>query len=90
MPNDWRPRSVRNPRGNFDTHFSDASAWELIASELEAGREVETIRLNKPPGAEGYVMLIELEPDASPLYVKVQLSKSQKIIGRSFHYSEKY
>ena len=87
IPTDWRPGSVRNPHGDFDTHFSDQSAWELIASELEVYREVKIISLDKPPGAKGYVMLIELEPDASPVYVKVQLM-GQKIIGRSFHYSE--
>ena len=81
IPTDWRPRSVRNPHGDFDTHFSNESAWELIASELEACREVEIISLDKLPGAKGYVMLIELEPDASPVYVKVQL-RGNKVIGR--------
>ena len=78
---------VRNPRGDFETHFSNEGAWELIASELESGRKVETIKLIKPPGTKGYVMLIDLEPNASPVYVKVQL-RGNKIIGRSFHYSE--
>ena len=78
-----------NPDGILDTHFSDAAAWELIASQLEADCEVETIILEKPPGATGYVMLIELEPDAKPIYIKLQLG-SGKIFGRSFHYSEKH
>ena len=86
-PTDWRPHSVRNPGGILNTQFSDAAAWELIASQLEAGCEVETIILDKPPGAKGYVMLIELEP-GRPIYIKLQLG-SGKIIGRSFHYSEK-
>ena len=86
-PTDWRPQSVRNPGGILDTHFSDAAAWDLIVSQLEAGCEVETIILDKPPGAKGYVMLIELEP-RRPIYIKLQLG-SGKIIGRSFHYSEK-
>ena len=80
---------MRNPRGDFDTHFTDASAWELIASELEAGCAVETIDLTLPRGAKGYVMLIELEPNEPPVYVKVQLGARQ-VIGRSFHYSEIY
>lgn len=86
-PTDWRPHSVRNPDGIFDTHFSDAAAWDLIVSQLFADCEVETIILEKPPGATGYVMLIELEP-GRPIYIKLQLG-SGKIIGRSFHYSEK-
>ena len=44
--------------------------------------------LRKPRGAKGYVMKIDLEPGGVPLYVKVQLGAG-KIIGRSFHYSEK-
>lgn len=88
-PTDWRPGSVRNPHGGFEPSFTDASAWDFIADRLEADCEVETIILKKPPGAKGYVMLIELEPCERPVYIKVQLG-SGKIIGRSFHYSEHY
>ena len=86
-PTNWRPGEVRNPYGMLASHFTDAAAWELIASTLESGHEVETIELRKPPGATGYVMTIDLEPGRAPLYVKLQLG-SGKIIGRSFHYSE--
>ena len=86
-PTEWSPGEVRNPAGMLDTHFSDAAAWELIASRLEDGHEVETIELQKPPGATGYVMKINLEPDAPTLYIKLQLGSGQ-IIGRSFHYSK--
>ena len=48
---------------------------------------MEPVTLRKPEGAKGYVMKIEIEPDAPLLYVKLQLG-SGKIIGRSFHYSE--
>lgn len=87
-PTDWRPQSVRNPGGIVDTHFTDAAAWDLIVSQLSADCEVEPIILEKPPGATGYVMLIELDPDEKPIYIKLQLG-SGKIIGRSFHYSQK-
>ena len=86
-PTEWRPGEVRNPDGMLDTHFSDAAAWELIASKLEDGHDVETVELQKPPGATGYVMKIDLEPDAPTLYVKLQFGSGQ-IIGRSFHYSK--
>ena len=87
QPTDWRPGQVRNPDGLLDTQFTDASAWELIASKIESGYPLETIQLEKPPGATGYVMRIDLEPSQPQLYVKLQLG-SGKIIGRSFHYSE--
>ena len=86
-PTDWRPGRVRNPDGLLDTHFTDASAWELIATRLEHGEEVRVIELQTPRGAKGYVMTIDLGPNVPALYVKLQLG-SGKIIGRSFHYSE--
>ncbi len=87
-PTDWRPQQVRNPNGLLEEHFSDPAAWELIASKLEEGHPLEEIKLDKPPGATGYVMLIDLEPGQPKLYVKLQLGSGQ-IIGRSFHYSER-
>ena len=86
-PTDWRPNEVHNPDGVLDTHFTSSTAWELIATRLENGEEVEVIELNQPRGAKGYVMLIDLGSDVPDLYVKVQLGAG-KIFGRSFHYSE--
>ena len=86
-PTDWRPGQVRNPTGRLDSHFTDATAWEFVASKLETFHPVEKIRLDKPPGAIGYVMKIDIEPNRPQLYVKLEL-RSGKIIGRSFHYSE--
>ena len=77
---------MRNPQGVIEMYFNDTSAWELIAEQLKAGCPVEEVRLNKPPGAKGYVLLIDLEPNQPQLYVKLQLGAG-KIIGRSFHYS---
>ena len=71
----------------LDTHFTPSTAWELIATRLENGEEVEVIELNQPRGAKGYVMLIDLGSDVPDLYVKLQLGAG-KIFGRSFHYSE--
>jgi len=85
-PTDWRPGQVRNPSGILDTHFTDAAAWEFIASRLEDGHPVEIVELRKPAGSTGYVMKIDIEPGRPQLYVKLQLG-SGKIIGRSFHYS---
>ncbi len=86
-PTKWRPNEVRNPDGVLDTHFTESTAWELIATRLENGEEVEVIELNQPKGAKGYVMLIDLGSDVPDLYVKLQLGAG-KIFGRSFHYSD--
>ena len=84
-PTEWRPQEVRNPNGLLAPYFTDADAWELIASRLECGHQVEVVELRKPPGRTGYVMMIDLGTDE--VYVKLQLGAGQ-IIGRSFHYSE--
>lgn len=83
----WRPTEVRNPTAVLDTHFTEETAWEFIASRLEAGEEVEVIELKKPPGAKGYVMKIALGSDLPKLYVKLSMG-SARVFGRSFHYSE--
>ena len=85
-PTDWRPGTVVNPDGVLDTHFTDAAAWEFIATTIESGHQIEIVELRKPPGAKGYVMKINLQPDQPQLYIKLQLGPG-KIIGRSFHYS---
>ena len=69
-------------------YFDDHAAWELIASRLEGGHEVETVALDQPRGRKGYVMKIDLNPGRPRLYVKLQLG-SGEVIGRSFHESER-
>ena len=86
-PTKWQPGQIRNPRGLLDGYFTDAAAWDLIASKLEDGHPVEVIELEHPKGRTGYVMKIELDPEDRALYVKLQLG-SGKIIGRSFHHSD--
>ena len=88
-PTDWRPTEVLNPSGLLDTHFTDATAWEFIASRLEAGEDVEVILFRKPKGRHGYVMKIDLGPGLPELYVKLQMG-ARGVIGRSFHYSEQW
>ena len=86
-PAEWQPWQVVNPSGEFDTHFTEPGAWELIASALEDGHDVEVVHLRQPPGHKAYVMKIKLD-DVNPLlYVKLQLGPG-KVIGRSFHYSK--
>ncbi len=87
-PTDWRPGDVPNPDGLLLPYFDDDSAWELIASRLEKGHDVETIVLDQPPGKTGYVMKIDLNPGRPLLYVKLELGP-RMVIGRSFHESER-
>ena len=55
-PTKWCPGQVRNPDGVLDSYFTDISAWEFVAAMLENGHPVEVMRLDKPPGAKGYVV----------------------------------
>ena len=87
-PTDWRPNQVRNPNGQLDGYFTDLTAWNLVAERLEQGEEVDVIDLHQPKGAKGYVMMIDLGPMEPMVYVKLEL-RPGKIIGRSFHYSER-
>lgn len=86
-PTDWCPGHVRNLNAVLGNAFTDISAWDLIATKLEDGHPVETVELNRPPGKTGYVMKIDLGQER-PVYVKLQLA-GKKVIGRSFHYSDR-
>lgn len=86
QPTRWCPNQVRNPDGVLDEYFTNLTAWELIASRLEDGEEIEVIELRQPKGATGYVMRINLGAEVPKVYVKLQL-RSGRIFGRSFHYT---
>ena len=73
-----------NPEAAFDLHFTHASAWHFIADRLEQGEHVEIIEMDRPVGATGYVMKLQLKESSPGLYVKLELTAS-KVIGRSFH-----
>lgn len=78
---------MRNPCDG-DREFTNDGAWELVASTLESGHPVESMALNKPKGATGYVLKIRLDSPPRPLlYVKLELHRGW-IHGRSFHYSD--
>ena len=83
MPSDWKPGRVIDPATGLP--FSDQSAWDFIADQLDCGCVVDVCVLERPPGRTGYVMKI-LMPGAQVLYVKLQLGAGA-VIGRSFHYS---
>ena len=92
MPTDWNPYAVPNPKSELKT-FTEDSAWWLIEdvllSDLEVGPMMQTVELDKPPGAMGIAILIDIDHPDAYLYVKVQMAASGKVVGRSFHLSEK-
>ncbi|MBF0462527.1 MAG: hypothetical protein HQL87_14175 [Magnetococcales bacterium] len=85
-PREWCPNRIKQP-GTDGYYFSDVGAWEFIADQLEAGHPYEELYLDKPPGALAIVMKIRLAPNVPLLYVKVQIGPGNKVLGRSFHYS---
>jgi hypothetical protein len=84
LPSDWRPYTVMNPESGLP--FTEASAWNLLVQLLEEGHPVLETTLDHPPGARGFVLLVDLKGSTQTLYVKVQLG-ANCVIGRSFHYS---
>lgn len=83
-PSRWNPFAVPNPEAAVGFHFTNTSAWHFIADRVEQGAHVEIIALDRPVGATGYVMKLQLKENSPGLYVKLELTAS-KIIGRSFH-----
>ena len=84
-PTVWQPTTVIDPRSPIRLCFSDLSAWGYIAELLENGTPVQTKVLDKPLGAIGYEMEIQLQGRAA-IYIKLQLSGG-RVVGRSFHNS---
>ena len=83
-PNKWHPNSVLSPLG---LPFTQASAWEFVADSFEEFEFSESLQ-DDPPGAIAYQMVVCLE-DEQEIFIKVRLGKAgNKILGRSFHYSE--
>ena len=80
----WQPWSVRDPRTGepFDT----SSAWRFIHELLEAGVEVEVIRLKHPPDKKAYVFFGP-GPGGQRIYVKLEFG-GNLVVGRSFHISD--
>lgn len=68
--------------------FTETSAWALIALLIEDGHPIEEIELEMPPGAKGFVLLVDLVDDSNTLYIKLQLG-GNGIFCRSFHYSNR-
>jgi hypothetical protein len=86
MPSEWTPGRVTNPE--VDMPFTEAGAWHFVADLLDCGHPIRRVVLRQPRGEEAFEMTVDLKAGMPKLYIKVQL-KSGKIIGRSFHYSDR-
>lgn len=87
-PTKFRPNEVWNPETQMP--FTERGAWHFTARLLENGCKIEAVSLRKPPGAVGWVILTPLEDrygETRDVYIKLQLCDSNRILGRSFHYS---
>ncbi len=87
-PTRWEPTKVKDFRPErFFEYFSNENCWEFIEDKLKEGCEIKEMKLDKPPGATGYVMLIEHGSGVPIIYIKLQIGKKE-VIGRSFHYED--
>jgi hypothetical protein len=87
FPRDWNPGIVENPQSPGFT-FSEFSAWEYIADLIEAGHPYEDFKFDNPAGAVGIEIKVDVGPNKPKIYIKLQLGKGNRAIGRSFHYSD--
>ena len=84
-PTHWNPTNVLHPQTGDP--FTPDGAWEFVRQLLVGGADVETIVLDKPPGRTGYIIKTAGRGDEE-IYIKLELG-SGKVIGRSFHPSER-
>lgn len=86
-PNDWEPYTVRDPAGGY---FTDESAWEFILQLLKSGHRFQEVLQHIPPkGAHRMAYFTVVTIDGFEVYIKIRPAQSHRIMGRSFHYSER-
>jgi hypothetical protein len=86
LPSHWTPFQVISPDSQLP--FTEPGAWQYIADLLEQGHPTEELVLDVPPGVIAHVMHVP-HPNGKVLYIKFHLGLHNKIVGRSFHYSER-
>jgi hypothetical protein len=85
----WRPERVYDPRRKRKQTFCGHAPWEFICELIEAGTEIEVIRLDIPRGADGWVIKCSGgRHSVKGIYIKLQLDGDGYVIGRSFHYDD--
>jgi hypothetical protein len=83
-PVDVRFSEIRDPL--FDVCLTPPRAWEILIEALEDGVPIETIDLDIPAGAKGYVMVFPV--GGQEVYVKLEIGDGDRqIFLRSYHLS---
>jgi hypothetical protein len=86
-PPQWWVGEVIDPRSQRQKPFTCAGAWDFIAEELEKKEtSIKPVYLISPRGELGYEFLVNTTHGV--IYIKVRLGQD-RIIGRSFHYSDR-
>jgi hypothetical protein len=83
---DVRFSEIRDPLLNVC--LTPPRAWELLTEALEAGVSIDTVDLDVPAGAKGYVVYFRV--GGQEVYVKVEIGDGDRqIFLRSYHLSAK-
>ena len=83
-PCEWNPEGTASAR-DPDYPFTAPGAWAFIAEHLEAGRDIYSIPLDRPPDGIGLVIFLPPVPRWRGLYVKFEVA-GPGLYGRSFHH----
>lgn len=84
-PSRWLFGKIVDPRTG--ACFTEPGAWDFIAEQLrDKGVEVKEIELTKPAGKKAYVLCVSTRQGV--IYMKIEFGRD-RVIGRSFHLSEK-
>jgi hypothetical protein len=84
----WYPGKVWHPAKRPRRTFQALEPWAYILDLLRSNFEIEVITLDKPKGADGWVMKVPVNQVDRLIYIKLQLDKDGFAIGRSFHYDD--
>jgi len=85
-PVDVRFSEIRDPL--FNVCLTPPRAWDLLIEALETGVLIETVALDVPAGAKGYVILFRVGDQE--VYVKLEIGDGDRqIFLRSYHLSAK-
>lgn len=85
-PCDWRPHQT-DSQLDPAYPFTDAGAWDFIATHVESGGELYLTELQQPKGRNAYVIFVPPSQRWRGLYIKFELTHPG-LWGRSFHHPE--
>jgi hypothetical protein len=87
-PSRWYPHTVADPETGEP--FAEDAAWNFVSELILTRQAIRIVPLREPAGALAFEILKDMPHGTDTLYIKLALTRSgTKIIGRSFHYSER-